>query len=231
MLQEWGKDAEKAVYDEMKQLHFRKTFVPKQWHQLTKEQKGRVLESHLVLKQKKDGTVKGRAVAGGNKQRDYISKEDASSPTAAPKSILLISVIAAEERRNVAIVDMPNVFIQTRVEREGDKVIIHVRGYLVDVLCKIWPDYEEYVTVNSRGKNQLLLQCKNAIYGSIIASLLFYNKFCKTLKANDFKLNPDDPCIGNQMVNGKQQTCSFHVNDVMLTCADVPNNDHFIGTL
>ena len=28
-LKEWGKDAEKAVYDEMKQLHFRNTFVPK----------------------------------------------------------------------------------------------------------------------------------------------------------------------------------------------------------
>jgi hypothetical protein len=35
----------------------------------------------MVLKEKRDGKVKGRTVAGGNKQRDYISKEDASSPT------------------------------------------------------------------------------------------------------------------------------------------------------
>ena len=78
----------------------------------------------------------------------------------------------------MAIVDIPNAFIQTRVEREQDKVIIRVRGYLVDVLCKIWSGYEEYVTTNSKGEKQL--QCKNAIYGTIIASLLFYNKFCKT---------------------------------------------------
>ena len=82
-LKEWGKDAEKAVFDEMKQLHFRKTFVPKHWHQLTKEQRAQVLEVHLFLKQKSDGMIKGRAVAGGNKQRDYISKEDASSLTVA----------------------------------------------------------------------------------------------------------------------------------------------------
>jgi hypothetical protein len=51
------------------------------------------------------------------------------------------------------------------------------------------------------------------------------------LTANDFELNPYDPCIANQMVNGKQQTCGFHVDDVVLTCADVSTNDHFIDTL
>jgi hypothetical protein len=65
-LKEWGKDAEKAVFDEMKQLHFRKTFMPKHLIKLTKEQKARVLEAHLFLKQKSDGTIKERAFAGGN---------------------------------------------------------------------------------------------------------------------------------------------------------------------
>jgi hypothetical protein len=79
----------------------------------------------------------------------------------------------------------------------------------VDVQCKIWLGYEEYVTINSRGGKQLLLQCENAIFRTIIASLLFYNKFCKTLKANDFELNPYKPCVGNRMVNGKQQHATF----------------------
>ena len=33
------------------------------------------------------------------------------------------------------------------------------------------------------------------------------------------------------MVNDVQQTCGFHVDDVMLTCVDVSTNDHFIETL
>jgi hypothetical protein len=32
----------------------------------------------MFLKQKQDGNIKGRTVAGGDKQWDYISKEDVS---------------------------------------------------------------------------------------------------------------------------------------------------------
>jgi hypothetical protein len=39
-------------------------------------------------------------VAGGNKQRDYISKEDAGSPTVARIS-LLSCIIDAEEKQDV----------------------------------------------------------------------------------------------------------------------------------
>ena len=139
------------VFNEMKQLHIRKTFVPKQWHQLIKEQRAQVLEVHLFLKQKSDRTIKGRAVAGENKPRDYILKEDASSPTVATESVLLTAVIAAKEHRDVAVVDIPNAFIQTRVEHEEDKAIIRVRGYLVDVLCKIDQNYKKFMTTNKKG--------------------------------------------------------------------------------
>jgi hypothetical protein len=69
-------------------------------------------------------------VAGGNKQSDHISKEDASSPTVATESVLLTSVIAAEEGRDVATVDIPNVFIQTKVEDEKHMVIINQRSHV-----------------------------------------------------------------------------------------------------
>jgi hypothetical protein len=43
----------------------------------------------MFLKQKCDGKIKGRTVAGGNKQRNYIFEEDASSPTVATEAVLL----------------------------------------------------------------------------------------------------------------------------------------------
>ena len=149
--------------------------------------------------------IKGRVVAGGSKPRDYILKEDVSLPTAATELVQLTTVIAAKEHCDVAVVAIPNDFIQTRVEREEDKVIIQVRGYLVDVLCQIDPNYKKYVTVNKKGEKQLLLRCENAIYSTLIVSLLFYNnKFIKTLKRNGLELNPYDPCIVNRMVDGQQ---------------------------
>jgi hypothetical protein len=51
----------------------------------------------MFLKQKRDGNIKGRTVAGGNNQRDYVSKEDAISPTVAMESVLLSCIIDAKE--------------------------------------------------------------------------------------------------------------------------------------
>jgi hypothetical protein len=112
-LKEWGEEAFMAAQSEMKKLHFRNTFKPKHWRELSQVQRQTVLESHMFLKQKRDGNIKGITVAGGNNQRDYISKEDASLPTVATESVLLSCIIDAEEEWVVTVVDIPNAFVQT----------------------------------------------------------------------------------------------------------------------
>jgi hypothetical protein len=139
-LKEWGKKGFKAAHSEMKQLHLRKTFKPKHWRELSEAQCQTVLESHMFLKLKRDGNIKGRTIAGGNKQRDYISTEYASSPTVATESVLLSCIIDAEEHRDVAVVDIPNAFVQTRVENEKDMAFIKIQGILVDILVEISPE-------------------------------------------------------------------------------------------
>jgi hypothetical protein len=76
-------------------------------------------------------------VAGGNEQRDYISKEDASLPTVATEAILLSCIIDAKEGRDVTVIDIPNAFIQMQVKDKGDMAIIKIRGVLVDILVQI----------------------------------------------------------------------------------------------
>ncbi len=71
----------------MAQLHMRGTFQPVDADKLTSKERRAAPESHLFLKKKRDGTIKGRAVAGGNKQRGTIQKEAAASPTAALESV------------------------------------------------------------------------------------------------------------------------------------------------
>jgi hypothetical protein len=118
-LKQWGDKAFAAVTSEMKQLHFCNTFKPKHWSELSKTQRQTVLESHMFLKEKRDDSLKGRTVAGGNKQRDYISMEDASSPTVATEAVLLSCIINAEEGRDVTVIDIPNAFIQMSGRRRG----------------------------------------------------------------------------------------------------------------
>ena len=91
-------------------------------------------------------------MAGGNKQRDYISKEHTSSPTVATKAVLLSCIIDSEEEMDVAVIDTPNAFIQTQVEDEKDMAFIKICGVLVDILVEIAPDvYKSHVTTKKKG--------------------------------------------------------------------------------
>ena len=94
------------------------------------------------------------------------------------------------------IINNPNAFIQTQVEREKDQVIIQIRGVVVDWLVGIDPNvYSQYVTVDKKGDKQLLVECLNAIYGTMVAGLLYYRKFAESLAKMEFVVNPYDPCV------------------------------------
>jgi hypothetical protein len=217
-LKEWGEEAFKASHSEMKQLQFRNTFKPNHWLELSQVQRQTVLESHMFLKQKRDGKIKGRTVAGGKNQRDYISKEDAKSLTVDTESVLLSCIIDAKEEWDVAVVDIPNAFVQTQVENEKDMALINIRGILVDILVEISPDvYTSYVSKDKKWSKQLLVQCQNSLYGTMVASLLYYQKFVKSLTDIDFVINPYDPCVANKMIDGDQMTICFHVDDYKLS--------------
>ena len=45
-------------------------------------------------------------VGGGNKQRSYVSKQEASSPTSHTESVFCAIGIEAEEERDVAVTDI-----------------------------------------------------------------------------------------------------------------------------
>ena len=110
--------------------------------------------------------------------------------------------------------------------------IIKIRGVLVEMLVKIAPKvYKRFVTVNKKGEKELIVQCLNAIYGTMIASLLYYRKFCKTLTRNGFEMNPYDQCVFNRMVNGNQQTVCFHVDDGKISHIDPDVNTEFLEVL
>jgi hypothetical protein len=232
-LKQWDGKAKEAVHSEMKQLHFRETFKPCHWSESRHTQRQSVLESHMFNKEKRDGKIKGRTVAGGNKQRDFISKEEASSPsTVTTESVLLTCIADAEEGRDVAAIDIPNAFIQTRVEDKKDMVFIKIRGTLVDMPLDITPDaYKPHVSANKKGTKQLLVQCQNAIHGTMVVRLLCYQKFCNRLTGIGFEFNPCDPCVANKIIENKQMTIAFHVGDCSLSHNNPKQMDSMIDWL
>jgi hypothetical protein len=62
-----------------------------------------------------------------------------------------------------------------------------------------------------------------ALYGMLIASLLWYQLFRRILKPG-YKFNPD-PCVTNKCIHGKKHTIRFHVDDRAAMLTEV--NDKF----
>ncbi len=89
--------------------------------------------------------------------------------------MILTSVVDAIKKRENAIINIPNAFIQTVVMDKNKRVIVCIHGMLVDILVKIAPDvYKDYITMNKKGEKQLLIECLNMLYGTMVASLLYY---------------------------------------------------------
>ena len=56
-----------AGQKEASQLYWRDTCVPKVWIELSAEQKGKILESHMFIVRKRSGETNARLVGGGDK--------------------------------------------------------------------------------------------------------------------------------------------------------------------
>ena len=110
--------------------------------------------------------------------------------------------------------------------------IIKIRRILVDMLLDIDNHfYGTYITIYRKGIKLLINQCLNDIYGNMVKSILYYCNFCKTLKANKFKVNPYGLCVANQMVNVFHILIIFHANYCKLIHKYLKSSHSFIGVL
>lgn len=103
-----------------------------------------------------------------------------------------------------------------------------LRGELAELMVLIEPAlYRKYVTVDSKRRKVLYVRMHKALYGMLRSALLFYRKLVKDLKGDGFQINPYDPCVANRMVNGKQQTVIWHVDDLKASHVDPGVNTAF----
>jgi hypothetical protein len=115
-LKVFGEAGTEAVLSELEYLHDRKAVEPRSGGETTCKERHGALCYLMFLKEKRCGKIKGRGCADGRKQREYMTKEETSSPTVAIESVMLSCMIDAHEGRNVATADIPGAFMQTYME-------------------------------------------------------------------------------------------------------------------
>ena len=141
-----------------------------------------------------------------------------------------MAVIDAMEGRCVAVMDVPVAFLQADMP-EDETVHVHITGIMVDILLGIDPEmYGPYVVMEGKEK-VLYLELLQATYGTLRAAHLFWEKLSGELQEWGFKANPYDSCVVNKMINGKQCTIGWHVDDVQCSHVDPMVVEHMISLM
>ena len=94
-----------------------------------------------------------------------------------------------------------------------------MKGKIAEMMCKVNPEYKKHLR-QENSKTVLYLKIVRAIYGCIESALQWYKLFSGSLKDLGFKLNEYDKCVANKMVDGKQLTIAWHVDDCIASHMD-----------
>ena len=138
-----GQVAIDALFQAFSQLHDLGLFEGQDARELTNEQKRAALRAISMIKEKRRGKIKGRAVADGRSQRSLFTKEQTTSPTVSTDVLMLSILIDALEWRDVATADVPSgAYLHAHMK---DFTLLKVQGESVDILCDVSPDYRKFV--------------------------------------------------------------------------------------
>ena len=77
----------------------------------------------------------------------------------------------------------------------------------------------------------LYVELLKALYGTLRAARLFWERLSKQLVAWGFEINPYDSCVANKSINGKQCSVVWHVDDLKISHAETHGVDDFIRDL
>jgi hypothetical protein len=170
----------------------------------------------MFLKRKRCGKIKARGCADGRPQREYITKDQSSSPTVANNALFATCLVDAIEKRAVAICDIPGAFLQADWP-DNEPCYIRFEGVMVDMICQIEPKYIKCIKYGRNKRKWMIGKLSKAIYGTLLGARLFYDKLRGILEEWGFTINNYDECTFNKMVNGKQLTVQFHVDDLKIS--------------
>jgi hypothetical protein len=141
-LKVFGKQGHEASKRDIDQLHKKTCFAPLKVKDMKPSERMKAQMALMFLTEKRDKSVKGRMVHNRKPTREWLSREDAASPTWALESIMITGVIKVKEQRDVMKCDIPNAFIQVLLPKKDpgeDRVVMKIIGVLVDMLVDINP--------------------------------------------------------------------------------------------
>ena len=131
------------------------------------------------------------------------------------------------EGRSTAVTDIKGAYLNAKMK---DEVIMKISGPEVDLFCEIDPSLQQFVTLE-RGRKVMYVQLDKALYGCVQSALLWYELYSTTLMDMGSELNPYDLCVANAVIDGKQCTICWYVDDNKISHKNPNVVDMVIGKI
>ena len=166
---------------------------------------------------KHNSTLKSRAYTGGCQQQLWTNKEDLSLPTPSNEALKFTLIVDAQEKHNVARVDLPVQFLQTEM---NEVIHLKVNGPLALLLVE-----HDTTSLKKHLRKEnicpaIYVLCNNAFFCTLNAAVLAYKNLTKYFIEYGFKMNPYKPCVWNTNIDGNQFIIIFRVIDLKLSHVD-----------
>ena len=215
-IKEFGNRAEDAVMKKFMQFKRQDVLRPRFATALSVIERKEALRVIMTIKEKRNGTIKGRGFADGRSLRGRIDREAATSPAVSTEAFPMTCAIDAKEERVVVTCDVPGAYLHCEMDEE---CYVLLEGVLVDLFVKIMPEAEPMVETDKRGKKCLYIRMHKALYRHMRSGRLFWENISSKLKDLGFTPNPDDFCVMNKTYGDEQFTIVLHVDDLKLSFA------------
>ena len=132
-------------------------------------------------------------------------------------------MIDAYGGRDVVVADAPGAYLHTEFPPEK-RVILKLRGVFVDIMCQVNSEYNGHIVyeVDKRGcqVKTLYVHVLRALYGCLESALMWYELYSSILVELGFEINSYDKCVANKIINGKQCTIIFYIDDNKISHID-----------
>ena len=136
------------VTKEFRKLHTQEAFGSLRAEDMIEEQKKDALEILVFIKERRDGTIKARGYADGRKQRKKYNNTDVTPPTVSTEAVLISAVIDVYEERDVAVVNIPGVYMSSDM---GNDVFVIFCGTMAELMVSDDPTlYWKYTSYGKK---------------------------------------------------------------------------------
>jgi hypothetical protein len=207
----YGQRGRDAAMKEINQLLDKMVFEPVSPHV-----KVACIPSKLFLKEKRNAAgevikVKGRLVAGGHRQLRG-GDDDTSSPTVSTEGLLAVSAAKGHVLRTV---DVEGAYLECDM---SSNVYMRVGPDIVELLQLADPTFASY----ARADGSVVVRLRKALYGTVQASRLWYEKISGVLVSHGFRMNMYDKCIfykrhGSDVIRSRLLTIKSNLFIVIIT--------------